>query len=172
MKLFHVSEDPNIHEFVPRLPLRDDLDKSIGLVWAIDEKRLPNFLLPRDCPRVCYYVGENTLQADIDKYFSSKTVSHVIAIEHNWIKRIKDTTLYVYEFSSNDFKLQDEIAGYYVATTTQIPIRIHCINDLFFELSKRNIEIRILDHLFDIAESVKHSSLNWSLCRMKNAIKG
>lgn len=54
MRLFHVSEEPDIKVFEPRLPTRKDLNQNIGLVWAIDEARLPNFLTPRDCPRVAY----------------------------------------------------------------------------------------------------------------------
>lgn len=38
MRLFHVSEESNIQAFEPRIPTRDDLDKTVGLVWAIDEK--------------------------------------------------------------------------------------------------------------------------------------
>ena len=55
MCLYHVSEEPNIQVFKPRLPERKDLDQNIGLVWALDEARLPNFLTPRDCPRVAYH---------------------------------------------------------------------------------------------------------------------
>ena len=44
MRLFHVSEEPDIKVFEPRLPTRKDLNQNIGLVWAIDEARLPNFL--------------------------------------------------------------------------------------------------------------------------------
>ena len=51
MRLYHVSEDPDILVFHPRLPNRDDLDPATGLVWALDEERLPKFLTPRDCPR-------------------------------------------------------------------------------------------------------------------------
>ena len=54
MRLFHVSEQANIGEFVPRCPARGDLDPAVALVWAIDEARLPNYLTPRDCPRVTY----------------------------------------------------------------------------------------------------------------------
>lgn len=39
-------------------------------------------------------------------------------------------------------------------------------NDLFSELIKRNVEIRVVDNLWDIADEVKMSTLNWSLCRM------
>lgn len=43
MRLFHVSEESDIQVFQPRLPTRTDLDLTKGLVWAIDEKCLPNF---------------------------------------------------------------------------------------------------------------------------------
>ena len=50
LRLFHVSEEPDIEVFAPRLPKRKNLDPTVGLVWAIDEQRLSNFLTPRDCP--------------------------------------------------------------------------------------------------------------------------
>ena len=65
MHLYHVSEEPDIQVFKPRLPERKDLDQNTGLVWAIDEERLPNFLTPRDCPRVAYHVNSQT--TDVDK---------------------------------------------------------------------------------------------------------
>lgn len=64
MRLFHVSEEANIEVFYPRTPARNDLDKNIGLVWSIDKERLPNFLTPRDCPRVAYHIGKNTSELD------------------------------------------------------------------------------------------------------------
>ena len=51
MRLFHVSEEPDIKVFEPRLPTRKDLNQNIGLVWAIDEARLPNFLTPPEIVR-------------------------------------------------------------------------------------------------------------------------
>ena len=70
MRLFHVSEQANIGEFVPRCPARGDLDPAVALVWAIDEARLPNYLTPRDCPRVTYHVGEHTTQSDREMFFT------------------------------------------------------------------------------------------------------
>lgn len=166
MRLFHVSEDSNIQVFEPRIPVRDDLDKKVGLVWAIDEARLPNFLTPRNCPRVAYHVGKNTKETDIRKFFSSSTVTYAIVIESKWYEIMRSTTLYLYEFVADDFILQDEVAGYYVAKSTQTPKAKHEIKDLFAELIKRNVEIRIVDNLWKIADEVKNSTLNWSLCRM------
>lgn len=68
MRLYHVSEDPDILVFHPRLPKRDDLDPATGLVWALDEERLPNFLTPRDCPRVAYHVGSRTSAGDRERF--------------------------------------------------------------------------------------------------------
>jgi hypothetical protein len=166
MRLFHVSEESNIVIFNPRLPSRNDLDKSIGLVWAINEKCLPNFLNPRDCPRVTYHIGKNTSQNDIAKYISSDTISHVLIVENKWFEQMKNTTLYLYEFDVKNFKLQDEVAGYYVAKTPQIPIAKYVLTDLFFELFSRNIELRFVDNLWSIFDEIKQTSLDWSMCRM------
>lgn len=65
MCLYHVNEEPNIQVFKPRLPEHKDLDQNIGLVWALDEARLPNFITLRDCPRVAYPVNCQT--TDVDK---------------------------------------------------------------------------------------------------------
>ncbi len=169
VRLFHVSEEPDIQVFYPRLPKRKDLDQSIGLVWALDEARLPNFLTPRDCPRVAYYAGSQTTDADRKRFFSSSGAAHAVVIENKWIPAMLNTTLHLYEFHTEDFVLQDSAAGYYVATTTQIPKKKHVLNNAFGALLKRNVEIRIIDNLWDIADDVKASTLNWSLCRMANA---
>ena len=146
MRLFHVSEEPDIRVFYPRLPTRTDLKQNVGLVWAIDEERLPNFLTPRECP----------------------SISHAVVIENSWFDIMKNTTLYLYEFNPNSFVLQDAVAGYYTAMKTQYPIRKYVLTDLFDELSKRNVEVRITDNLPKIAEQVKSSTLKWSLCKMQN----
>ncbi|MDD4111694.1 MAG: hypothetical protein PHC56_01520 [Herbinix sp.] len=166
MRLFHVSEEKDIVKFEPRIPDRNDLDKSTGLVWAIDEAHLPNFLTPRNCPRVAYHIGEATTESDIKRFFSSPTISHVLVIESKWLEFMRTTTLYLYEFNTDDFILQDGIAGYYVAKSTQVPKEKYILNDLLMELCKRNVEIRIVDNLWSIADEVKASTLNWSLCRM------
>lgn len=166
MRLFHISEEADIYKFEPRIPDRNDLDKTVGLVWAIDERRLANFLTPRNCPRVTYHIGKDTSKSDIQKFFSSPTITHAVVIESKWFEIMKTTTLYLYEFNIEDFVLQDDVAGYYVAKSMQIPKVKYEINDLFAELIKRNVEIRIVDNLWKIADDVTGSTLNWSLCRM------
>lgn len=169
MRLFHVSEETDIRIFEPRLPTRKDLDPAVGLVWAIDEARLPNFLTPRNCPRVTYHAGIQTTAADREKFFTSSSASHAVVIEGTWFPVMQSTILYLYEFDPKDFVLQDSVAGYYVAKTTQRPFAKEVLNDLFDELIRRKVELRITDNLWDIADAVKKSTLNWSLCRMANA---
>jgi len=171
MRLFHVSEEADISVFNPRIPTRKDIDQNKGLVWAINEECLPNFLTPRNCPRVTYHCTKNTTEIDKKMYLSSETTNHVIAIEHEWFERMKNTTLYLYEFDTTDFTLQDKSAGYYVSEKTQIPIARIVIQDLFKELLNRKVEVRIIDNLWDLCEKIKNTSFNWSMCRMGNAKK-
>ena len=55
-RLYHVSDRPDIALLEPRAvrphhPLQD----MPPVVWAIGERLLHNYLLPRDCPRVTFY---------------------------------------------------------------------------------------------------------------------
>jgi hypothetical protein len=167
MRLFHVSEEPDIAEFIPRIPYRNDMDKSKGLVWSLTEPSLPNRLTPRDCPRVGYRATEETTQDDISKFFSSAS-RHCVAIEHAWFKRMAATTIYMYEFDPINF-YYDDTACFYVSDKTEKPIAVVKYDDLFGELFRKNVEVRILNNLWELGEAVKKSSLTWSLCRMGNA---
>ena len=111
MRLFHVSEEKDIGVFYPRIPKRKDLDQTQGLVWAVDQRRLPNFLTPRNCPRVIYHMGINTTLEDQERYFSSATTKHVVVIESKWFQVMKNTVLYLCEFDPSGFELQDDIAA-------------------------------------------------------------
>ena len=93
MRLFHVSEESDISLFYPRLPARRDLDQTIGLVWAIDENRLPNFLTPRNCPRIAYHIGPQTTAQDAAAYFPDRRVRVVVTIEEAWAARHAHATL-------------------------------------------------------------------------------
>lgn len=171
MKLYHVSEEKDIGLFIPRKPIREDMKHSPPLVWAVNERGLPNFLTPRDCPRVTCHKNENTSEKDITAIFSSESVEHLIAVEHAWYEEMKEVRLYIYEFDSEDFYLQDEVAGYYVSEKQQVPIDVRTVEDVFHELAKRNVEVRLLPDLSGLREKIVSSSMNWSMCRMRNAGK-
>ena len=165
MRLYHVSEEPDIKEFIPRLPTRADMNPDVELVWALCERTLPNFLTPRNCPRVTYHIGSETTQSDIEKYIP-ENCSHVVIIEKEWLERLRNTVLFVYEFDDTDFYLQDECAGYYVSKKVQIPRAVHKITDLESELKKYNAELLTVANLWDISEEIKGTTFNWSICRM------
>lgn len=147
MRLFHVSEQEGIARFEPRKPIREDLDSNVNLVWAIDETKLVNFLTPRDCPRVTYFAKSDSTAEDIKKFLTDKRITSVVVIESGWFRRMLTTKLFIYEFDASEFILQDEIAGYYVSTKTQVPIEVVKIDDLFSAIFARNAELRVLPNL-------------------------
>ena len=161
MKLFHVSEESNITEFAPRY---SSYTKK-PVVWAIAESKLANYLLPRDCPRVCFSKGEKTSAADSQHLGLSR---HAIAIETSWFARAVSTTLYLYEMPNAAFNLYDAIAGYYIADAVVIPIQQHII-ERPIEVLAKNVELRILPSLWQLHDAVIDSTLDFSIIRMKNA---
>ena len=170
MRLFHVSEQPDIQVFQPRIPTRKELDQTTGLVWAMDEAHLPNYLTPRECPRVAYHVGSHTTPEDRKRFFTSSGLSYGLVLEGRWFPAMERTTSYLYEFDPRDFVLQDAVAGYYVAKTTQIPLKRCALTGLFQELVRRKVEVRLVDNLWEMADAVMASTLQWSLCKMGNAL--
>lgn len=168
MRIFHVSEKDDIQEFQPRIPTREDLDQSKGLVWAVNETCLPNFLTPRNCPRVCFHIGSNTSEADKEMYLTSSS-RHVVIVENSWFDRMTNTELYVYEFNPDFFYLQDDNAGYYVSERTQVPMNKRRVENPLEELFRRQVEVRFVERLWDSYDEIQQTTLHWSMCRMRNA---
>ena len=162
MKLFHVSEESNIAKFIPRYS--SQTQKPV--VWAIAESKLANYLLPRDCPRVCFSAGEKTSAADRQHLGSSE---QAIAIETSWYDKAISTTLYLYEMPSTAFDLYDAIAGYYIANAVVVPVQQHIATQPIEKLLARNVELRILPSLWQLHDAVVNSTLDFSIIRMKNA---
>ncbi len=156
--LFHVSEDPDIGVFAPR--------SSKG-VWAITAERLPNYLLPRDCPRVTFHARADMSAADRDRFLGRATI--VIAIEAAWYARCASTSLTVYEFAAEPFVLEDEIAGYYTTRETVNPTATRHIVDPIAALREAGAELRVLDCLWQLREDVACSTLGFSIIRFRNA---
>ncbi|MDR2513612.1 MAG: hypothetical protein LBD02_00175 [Christensenellaceae bacterium] len=169
MRIFHVGENPDIELFSPRPSRADGAGMGRALVWAIDEARLPNYLLPRDCPRVTWHWRETSLEADRAAFFSSPSATHGIAIEHGWFRRCAGATLYLYEFAPEGFRLFDETAGYYVSEAEQKPTGRQTVHDVFAALLAHKTELRILDDLWPLSAQIQASSLGWSMIRMANA---
>src|SRR5262245_38861229 len=162
--LFHVSEDRRIEQFEPRI------SGLIGerVVWAIDDARLRNYLVPRECPRVTYYAGRETTGADVRQFLGSSDA--VLAIEEAWLGRLRSCRLYCYHLPPDTFECQDEWAGYFVSRTLVRPSFVEVIDDAASELVKRGVELRVLPNLWRLRDAVAASSLQFSMIRMRNAL--
>jgi hypothetical protein len=170
-RLFHLSEEPGIAKFVPR-PSPSFFPAIKGdVVYAITDKLLHNYLLPRDCPRVTYYANPESKPEDIDRFLGQSNATFVVAIEAAWFQRVKETVLYSYEFPTGSFIPLDENAGYYISYESVAPLAERRIDDIFGELlSRRDIELRVLPELWTLGDAVVKSSLSYSLIRMRNAL--
>ena len=169
MRLFHVSEEENIPVFMPRVPKRRDMDEHVAVVWAVEEGCLPLYLMPRDCPRVVYRAGSRAEARDITRYRAPSDGRFVVVIEEDWMERLKSTTLFLYEFDTKDFALQDEVAGFYTALTPQIPKEKHILSDIMGALNRFEVELRTADNLWELSEDIQTSTLDWFISRMRFA---
>jgi hypothetical protein len=169
LRLFHISEQPGIVLFEPR-PSPSYFPSIDGdVVFAVSERMLHNYLLPRDCPRVAWYINDNTTNEDKKRFMGSTNTAFVMAVESGWYSKIKETVLYCYEFPVDNFTLLDDCAGYYINYKPVESIAVTRIADCMAELLQHHIELRFVPSLINLAEEVKTSSLNFSLIRMRNA---
>lgn len=162
--LFHISEEPGIARFEPRASTHAD-DR---VVWAIDAARLRNYLVPRECPRVTYCAGRETVAADVERFLGSSRA--VIAIESGWAERLRSCRLYCYHLPPETFECRDEPAGYFVSRDPVVPVRVEVFDDPMTELLRRGVELRFVPSLWHLHDAVAASTLRFSMIRMRNAL--
>jgi hypothetical protein len=169
-KLFHVSDQAGITLFEPRPTYPghpQNLDRPV--VWAIEERLLHNYLLPRDCPRVTFYARPDSDPADVARLLGVTAARHVVAIESGWLDAVWQAVLYLYEFSREGFGVIDAGAGCYASESAVAPIGVRRIDDLLGELAQRDVELRITPSLWPLRDTVLASTLQFSFIRMRNA---
>jgi hypothetical protein len=168
LRLFHVSENPAIAAFHPR---PSSLAPEAGpIVWAVAESHLPNYLLPRDCPRVTFGVCGST--SDVDRHrFGVNGDGRIVVIEASWLNRVMGCVLYLYELPSDSFKLWDESAGYWVSRQTVEPLGVTAVRELPSAITERRGELRIVHRLWPLHDAVAESTLQFSMIRMRNALR-
>lgn len=169
-RLFHVSDRPGIALFEPRPtypghPLK--LERPV--VWAVGERLLHNYLLPRDCPRVTFYARPDSNPADVERLLGVSATRYVVAIESGWLQAVRQTTLYLYEFSRGGFRLIDDGAAHYVSEVAATPVRVSRVDDLLGELAQRDVELRLTPSLWPLRDAVLASTLQFSFIRLRNA---
>ena len=140
-------------------------------VWAIDEDHLPNYLVPRDCPRVTFRVVPQTSERDVAGFFDNTNARRMIVLEQAWLERFNHATLYVYEMPVAPFEPADASAGYYVSRHAVIPLGVREIRESAAEIMRGGYEIRYVPDLWPIRDRVARSTLNYSIIRMRNAVR-
>lgn len=168
-KLFHVSEESGLREFNPRPSPTPSPGLDEPIVWAVDEPHLPNYLLPRECPRVCYAPAPDTTPNDIQRFFPVRGPRRIIAAEEAWHDRIKSGRLFLYELPPQAFRLHDITAGYWVSSVRVAATQQLEINDLPAEIARRGADLIFLPSLWPLFDAVTRSSVAFSAIRMRNA---
>lgn len=168
--LYHISDRPDIERFVPRPAPSKNSGQTGNMVWAVDYVHLHNYLLPRECPRVTFYALPTSDHYDIERLMGCSTAKYVIAIETGWLPKVREEYLYQYEFLSDAFVLVDQGAGYYISREAVVPHSVTPIPDLLDQLMQHDVELRIMPSLWKLRESVIHSTLQFSIIRMRNAL--
>jgi hypothetical protein len=166
-KLFHVSEDSGIARFEPRPPPSPDAGVKGPAVWAVAESHLPNYLLPRDCPRICFRAGPGTSAADRDRFLIG--ARRVVAFEAAWLDRVRTSTLTIYEFSPDTFEEAHTEAAYWISRATVTPVGWTQVDDLLAKIAASGTEVRILQDFWPLRDAVAESSLQFSIIRKRNA---
>jgi hypothetical protein len=139
------------------------------VVWAISERLLHNYLLPRDCPRVTFYAQTDSASPDVEHFFVGTTARHVVAIETVWLERVRSGKLWLYELPGDSFSSADDGAGYFVSRKTVTPIAVTEIPDILAALTARDVELRVLPSLWKLRDAIFASTLAFSFVRMRNA---
>jgi hypothetical protein len=169
VRLYHVSDQPGIRLFEPRPAPYHGVGITGDVVWAVDENHLHNYLLPRDCPRVTFYATGQSDPADVGRLVGPGRDRYVVAIESHWLPEIQRQCLYKYELDPGDFTVFDEGAGYYISHQAVTPLSEIKIDDVLSVLLEHDVELRIMTSLWELREAVIHSTLQYSIIRMKNA---
>lgn len=166
-RLFHVSETPGIARFEPRPPPSPEAGVTGDVVWAIAESHLPNYLLPRDCPRICFRAGPKTTDADALRFLGG--AARVVAFEAAWLHRVQGTTLHLYDMPNAQFEPVLPEAGYWISREAVTPVRVEMRTDLMSALAGAGAEVRLLNDFWPLHDAVAASTLEFSILRKRNA---
>ncbi len=160
--LYHVSEESGICRFDPR----PSHHIESPVVWAIHEDRLQNYLVPRNCPRVTFYAGNNTSDADVERFLGSS--SAVVALETSWWKRVEACRLFCYEMPPESFSCFDDCAGYFISHEPVEPVSVRVYDNAANAILSRGVELRVLRNLRPLRDAVVASTLRYSVIAMRD----
>ena len=167
-KLYHVSEDAGITWFEPRPVPSPDSGVSGLAVWAVAESHLPNYLTPRDCPRICFRAGPQTSTSDRDTFLGRS--DRIVAFEGVWLERVRTTELTIYELPDENFESALPEAGYWIARCGVSPRKSLKVRNPMAALHAAGVETRVIDNFWLLAVAIAGSTLQFSIIRKRNAL--
>jgi Family of unknown function (DUF6886) len=148
MKVFHVSECGTIDLFEPRTG-GQGLAPDERAVWAVEEGKLAHYLLPRDCPLVCFV----PVRAAVSHSLASDARC-VVAIERAWFLRAQTCRLFLYELPPEPFNMRDKTAGYWTSPNAVRPVCMTEIGNPLAALLETGAELRVLPSLWPLHDAV------------------
>lgn len=164
--LWHVSEDPTIEVFHPHVPATNPTEAPA--VWAVDERHVPMFWFPRDCPRGCTWIGGRESVEDRERFFGHTEATRIHVVESAWRERMEATTLWLYRLPEEPFAPHD-VGGYWVAHRTVEPIERRAVGDLVGRHAAAGIDLRFEPSIWPWWSAVIESTLDFSGSRLGNA---
>jgi hypothetical protein len=162
-RLFHVSDSRTLTTLLPRPSPAGTPHEGRHLVWAVDEAHLPNYLLPRECPRVCW-AATPRLPAPL-----AAPTGRVVAIEHSWVPELLSARLYVHELDPAGFTMLDAVAGYWVSEAEATVLRVDVVENCLRALAERDVEVRLTPSLWPYVDAVVDTGGEFSVIRARNA---
>jgi hypothetical protein len=132
-------------------------------VWAVDEKHLPNYLLPRDCPRVCWST------TDVQDPLLLSAAPRVIAIEDAWVSHVRCTAVLVHVLEPQDFVLLDANAGYWVSEKVVHVQQVQRVASCWTALEEAGVDIRPVPSLWPYVDAVVAGCAEFSCIRLRHA---
>jgi hypothetical protein len=133
-------------------------------VWAVDEAHLPHYLLPRQCPRVCWATPAGGHHALL-----GSPAARVITVEHSWGPQLRHAGLNVHQLDPHGFVLLDPIAGYWVNDREVRVQSVRRVEDCYATLAEYDVELRLTPSLWPYFDAVVANTGDFSAIRMRNA---
>jgi hypothetical protein len=170
MELYHFSEDPNIELFRPHIAKTSAIQDE-ALVWSIDEWHAPMYFLPRDCPRICFWAGQNTTLEDRKRWLPVTEPRFVMLVETQWLERVRETRVYRYTLPDASFVPVGNVRGTYISRETMTPVRVEPVGDLLAAIAGADVVLRDLPRIGPLWKQVHlASTLAHSGIRLLNAL--
>lgn len=163
-RLFHVSDDGPFTTMSPRPSPPGTPYEGRVWVWAVDETHLANYLVPRQCPRVCWAAPP------ADHPLLRSPAARVVVVEHRWAHRLRHAGLNVHHLDLQGFTLLDATAGYWVSGDDVEVQRVRRVEDCFTALAELDVELRLATSLWPYADAVVAAGGEFSAIRMRNAL--